>query len=93
MPKFTYNDIVRVKPGTEAATGRDRAWVVGIFEDRPGDYFNKFPDGVIYTVEFEDGSSTEVHESSLEADNSQDKPGRDQASLPPARNASRGQVK
>jgi hypothetical protein len=63
MPKFAYNDIVRVKE----TTGNGRAWVVGIFEQRPGSYFSKFPDGVVYTIEFEDGTSEEVHETNLEA--------------------------
>lgn len=68
MAKFTYNDIVRVKQNAEPGTRLGRAWVVGIFEDRPGPYFNQFPDGIVYTIEFEDGTSAEVHESSLEAD-------------------------
>lgn len=72
MPKFTYNDIVRVKPDSESTLRRDRAWIVGIFEDRPGPYFDKFPEGVVYTIEFEDGSSTEVHEASLELDPSRE---------------------
>lgn len=71
MTKFTYNDIVRVKGKAEPTLPHGRAWVVGIFEKRPGPYFNKFPAGVVYTIEFEDGSSTEVHEGSLEFDPSQ----------------------
>jgi hypothetical protein len=68
MPKFAYNDIVRVKQDADPQLRRDRAWVVGIFEDRPGPYFNKFPAGVVYTIEFEDGTSDEVHEGTLVAD-------------------------
>lgn len=71
MTKFTYNDIVRVQGEAEPTLPHGRAWVVGIFEKRPGPYFNKFPAGVVYTIEFEDGSSTEVHECSLEFDPSQ----------------------
>jgi hypothetical protein len=67
MPKFTYNDVVRVKDDAAVGLRRDRAWIVGIFEDRPGPYFDKFPEGVVYTIEFEDGTSGEVHESNLEA--------------------------
>lgn len=67
MTKFTYDDIVRViatvpkrlRPG-------ERAWVVGVFEDRPGKYFYAFPEGVVYSIEFEDGTSVDVHESDLE---------------------------
>jgi hypothetical protein len=66
MPKFTYDDIVKVRSASSAAPRHDRAWIVGIFEDRPGPYFDKFPDGVVYTIEFEDGTSTEVHEDDLE---------------------------
>jgi hypothetical protein len=68
MAKFTYNDIVRVKPDSERTLRRGRAWIVGIFEDRPGPYFDRFPEGVVYTIEFEDGSSIEVHEANLEPD-------------------------
>jgi hypothetical protein len=71
MPKFDYNDIVRIKPGAEPGLQQGRASIVGIFETRPGPYFDKFPAGIVYTVEFEDGTSTEVHEGSLELDPSQ----------------------
>jgi len=43
-----------------------RAWVVGVFEKSLGAHFDKLPPGVVYTVEFEDGSATEVHEDELE---------------------------
>ena len=63
--KFTYDDIVRVsEPANSQSCGR-KAWVVGVFETRPGPYFDKFPPGPVYTVEFEDGSSEEVHETLL----------------------------
>lgn len=66
MPKFTYNDLVKVNAG-----GGERskiACVVGIFESPPkqGTYFRRFSAGTVYTVEFEDGASTEVHEDCLE---------------------------
>ncbi|MDP3669273.1 MAG: hypothetical protein Q8R69_06250 [Telluria sp.] len=70
MPKFSYNDIVRVRLEAPPELRRDRGWIVGIFEDRPGPYFDKFPKGVVYTIEFEDGTSDEVHEDDLEADQS-----------------------
>ena len=67
-PKFNYDDIVYVRP--EANIGSragKRAWIVGIFEKRPeGGYFDQFPTGVVYTLEFEDGSSIEVHEGNLQ---------------------------
>ena len=65
-PKFTYDDIVLIQkasglPGRIGA----RAWVIAVFPERssrPGSAFDRFPDGPIYTVEFEDGSSAEMHE-------------------------------
>jgi hypothetical protein len=68
MSKFTYNDIVRIRETGGVAASR-KAWIVGVFEKRPqqGTYFDKFPPGVVYTVEFEDGSSTEFHEDDLQA--------------------------
>jgi hypothetical protein len=67
-PKFNHGDPVQVRaeangefrPGAEA-------WIVGVFAARPGPYFDKFPEGVVYTIEFEDGSSLEIHEKDLEA--------------------------
>lgn len=66
--RFKYDDIVRVQPGViiKSRPG-ERAWIVGIFENRPqGEYFESFPPGVVYSIEFEDGYSTEIHESDLE---------------------------
>lgn len=64
--KFNYDDIVEVRSGVspDLRPGA-RTWVVGIFEMRKGSYFNKFPEGVVYTIEFEDGTSTEAHEADL----------------------------
>lgn len=76
MPKFTYNDIVTVKVSASPQLRRDRACIVGIFEDRPGPYFDKFPAGIVYTIEFEDGTSDEVHEDDLVEDlSSPNRPG------------------
>lgn len=74
-PKFDYNDIVRAVPGVSAELrpGK-RAWIVAIHDEtlsgnqRKGSYFDKFPPGVVYTIEFEDGSSTEAHEDDLAFD-------------------------
>lgn len=67
-PKFNYGDIVLVSSGSAAEIRPgDRAWVVGVFEQRPeGGYFDKFPLGVVYSIEFEDGSCAEVHEDNLQ---------------------------
>jgi hypothetical protein len=66
-PKFNYDDVVQVRSdaSSELRPGA-KAWIVSVFETRPGPYFNKFPEGVVYTIEFEDGSSLEIHEQDLE---------------------------
>ncbi|OOG49137.1 hypothetical protein B0E50_06990 [Rhodanobacter sp. C01] len=63
--KFTYDDIVWASEASNPQVPRRKAWIVGIFESRPGPYFDQFPPGPVYTVEFEDGSSTEIHEADL----------------------------
>lgn len=72
MALFTYDDIVRVREDVspEKRPGA-RAWIIAVFPDsrsRPGDAFQLFPDGAIYSVEFEDGVTVDLHESSLEND-------------------------
>lgn len=67
MKKFDYADVVRVvRTASSGLRQGARAWIVGVFEDRPGKYFDQFPPGVVYSIEYEDGSSIEVHESMLE---------------------------
>jgi hypothetical protein len=67
MTKFTYDDVVKVREDApkELRPG-NTAWVVGVFETRPGKYFDIFPEGVVYTIEFEDGNAIEIHESNLD---------------------------
>lgn len=70
MPKFTWNDVVRVIHGApQECRPRERAWVVARTEEsqRRGSNLEQFPRGTVYTIEFEDGSSIEVDEASLEA--------------------------
>jgi hypothetical protein len=65
--KFNYDDMVKVRPEVSPELRPCAiAWVVGVFETRAGSYFDKFPDGIIYTIEFEDGSAVEVHELDIE---------------------------
>ena len=67
MSKFNYNDIVGVSLDAPAECRPcSIAWVVGVFndEDRWG-YFDQFPAGTVYTIEFEDWSSIEIHEQYL----------------------------
>ena len=69
MPSYTWNDTVRVKDAAPVACRPGAlASVVGISEvtERKGDFLKKFPEGVVYTIEFEDGSSAELHEALLE---------------------------
>jgi hypothetical protein len=67
MPRFNYNDIVRIKVGASAIADRhDRAWVVAVLEDRQRFPLRQFSPGVVYTIEFEDGTALDVHESDLE---------------------------
>jgi hypothetical protein len=64
---FTYDDIVQIAAhaAPELRPG-SKAWIVGVFDSRPaGTYFEKFPEGTVYSVEYEDGSSVEVHETDL----------------------------
>jgi len=75
--KFNYNDVVRVKlggknwrdvPGRRTSGQRvgELASVCGITTDRKPGQMPDFPSGVIYTVEFSDGDSIEIHEDALE---------------------------
>jgi hypothetical protein len=69
MAKFNYDDIVRIKVGamTSAnANRRDRAWVVAVIEDRERFPLSQFPPGVVYSIEFEDGTAVDIQENDLE---------------------------
>jgi hypothetical protein len=69
MARFTWGDSVRIRldappnyrPGEYAA-------VVGVVEAtfRNGPYFDSFPPGALYTVEYADFSSQDVPEESLQ---------------------------
>jgi len=68
MPKFTWGDSVQIAEGAPAnVRPGSPAAVVGISEQhqRRGSHLQEFPTGVVYTVEFEDGSDAEVHEDHL----------------------------
>jgi hypothetical protein len=69
MAKYAYNDIVRVSAGSIVPQRiGERAWIVGFSpeEERTGAFLQRFPKGMVYTIEFEDGSSVEVPEDDLE---------------------------
>ena len=67
MCKFFYNDIVRVRnlAKVELRPG-DKAWIVGIEKERRGSYFERFPPGIVYAIEYEDGFAADIHEADLE---------------------------
>ena len=65
-PRFTYGDVVlvRAEPIAQSMAGK-RAWIIAVFPDRasrPGSALDALPDGPAYTVEFEDGTTAELHE-------------------------------
>lgn len=67
-PLFDYDDIVKVRKDASAELrSGEKAWIVGVFEKKLGKYFDKFPEGIVYSIEFEDGLSIEIHEANLES--------------------------
>ena len=67
MAKFTYNDIVKAKhTADQTARPGQRAWIIGVLENRTHFPLKQFPPGVVYTVEFEGGEAVNVHEDDLE---------------------------
>jgi len=71
MNKFTFDDIVRVKDDAPNSLRRgQKAWVIMVFlpHDRSGSYFEQFPPGILYSIEYEDGEAVDVHEDFLEID-------------------------
>lgn len=69
MARFTYNDVVRVvRSAPKEMRPTERAWIVGVTEadQRRGRHYESFPPGPVYTIEFEDGTSTDIEESNLE---------------------------
>jgi hypothetical protein len=69
MNKFSFDDTVRIRKGAPNPLRQGEiASVVMVFlpQDRRGSYFDKFPPGVVYSVEYESGESVDVHEDFLE---------------------------
>jgi hypothetical protein len=68
MAKFDYDDRVHVAASADKKyRPGEVASVIGVFEDRPsGSHFAQFPNGVVYTIEFEDGDALDIHERDLE---------------------------
>ncbi len=62
-PCFDYGQIVQIAPDAPSdCRPNSKAWIVAVIEDRERFPLKHFPDGVVYSVEYEDGSSTDVHE-------------------------------
>lgn len=69
MPRFNWDERIRIsddasapfRPGTLAN-------IVGIYSgaSRRGQYFDRFAPGTVYTVEFDDGKSVDIHEDDIE---------------------------
>lgn len=67
MPIFTYSDIVMVSHHAPMNYRRgSKGWIVDIIENRERFKLPTLPDGIVYTIEYEDGSSVDAHESYLE---------------------------
>lgn len=69
MSKYTYDDKVKImKNAPPELRPGSIAWIIAVFEEnqRPGSAFDRFPPGVVYTVEFENGEAIDIHESELE---------------------------
>lgn len=67
MKKFDFDDVVSATSGVPEARVGAKAWIVGITleGDRNGSYYKNFAPGNLYTIEFEDGESTDVLEVNL----------------------------
>jgi hypothetical protein len=68
--KFTWNDPVRIRiDAAEGPNVRPGAfgWVVGMSrqEERSGYFLEEFPEGAVYTVEYEDGTDATIPEAML----------------------------
>ena len=66
--RFTYDDTVRVSYSAppEMRPG-SKAFVVGVFDADSAPKYRRFEEGVVYTIEFEDGAAIDVEERYLEA--------------------------
>jgi len=68
MAKFTYSDFVRVKAQAPAPlrAGATRSVIAALATRPEGSYFDEFPQGVVYSIEYADGAAVDVHEDHLE---------------------------
>ena len=68
MTKFDYDNIVTAIKGSDPKLRPgEKGWVCGIYEIKTcsDEFKNKYCDGNVYLIEFEDGDAVKVHESQL----------------------------
>jgi len=64
---FDYNQVVKVAENSALTARRGhRGWIIAVIEDRKRFPLDQFPPGIIYSIEFEDGQASDVHENDLE---------------------------
>jgi len=67
MARFAYDDIVVVRGIARTVERRgQKAWIIGVLEDRSRFPRSQFPPGVMYSVEFEGGEAIDVHEDEID---------------------------
>ena len=69
--RFTYGDSVRTSPDAPLAA---RPGTIGCIVGLTTESRANFPEGTVYLIEFTDGSSAEVHETHLAADDESNDP-------------------
>jgi hypothetical protein len=69
MAMFDYNDTVYLlKPGRYDEYLGKGASVIAIFDDRERWVFPELPEGIVYSIEFENGDAIDVHEGEIAAE-------------------------
>jgi len=75
MGKFTWGDAVRIR--ADAPTHLRPGALASVYdvsegESRAGENFASFPPGTVYSIEYGDSSSVEIHEDYLESPDERD---------------------
>ena len=77
MARFGFDDTVRIKATAPSPLRAGAlASVIMVFpeNERESEYLKSFQPGTVYSVEYEDGESADVHESDLELIKKRDPP-------------------
>jgi hypothetical protein len=65
--RFTYDSQVRVvKNAPSEMRPGQKAWVIAVLRDKSVPKYRRFNSDVVYTIEFEDGSSIDIEGDLLE---------------------------